>query len=223
MTESIARTSPIFQHLKSFAAVVCALLATVALGCEEGERRVTGAYEVKALQQFRSEKNDFLRRADDSPIPVGERASFPGLRYFPPDSAFVVPADYTPFADPESVSMMMTSGDPVTMLRAGRFSFTIEGEDVALTAYKNPKDPERLFLPFRDATNDSLTYWAGRYLDVPQKNGGEYLLDFNYAYSPYCAYNHAYACPVVPLDNILAVAIRAGEQVSVEYNDKQNR
>jgi hypothetical protein len=37
-------------------------------------------------------------------------------------------------------------------------------------------------------------------------------LDFNKAYNPYCAYNETYSCPLPPAENLLDVAIRAGEK-----------
>jgi hypothetical protein len=36
------------------------------------------------------------------------------------------------------------------------------------------------------------------------------IIDFNTAYNPYCAYNHKYSCPIVPLENDLNIEIRAG-------------
>ncbi|MBA3552146.1 MAG: DUF1684 domain-containing protein [Actinobacteria bacterium] len=41
---------------------------------------------------------------------------------------------------------------------------------------------------------------------------GRTLLDFNYAYNPYCAYNPGWRCPIPPIENHLTVAIRAGER-----------
>jgi hypothetical protein len=37
-----------------------------------------------------------------------------------------------------------------------------------------------------------------------------WTIDFNKAYNPYCAYNHNYSCPIVPLENDLEIAINAG-------------
>ena len=37
-------------------------------------------------------------------------------------------------------------------------------------------------------------------------------LDFNLAYSPFCAYNDAFACPLPPEENWLDVAVEAGER-----------
>ena len=55
------------------------------------------------------------------------------------------------------------------------------------------------------------TYGSGRYLDV-HSLGDELLLDFNYAYNPYCAYNERWSCPIPPAENRLDVPIEAGER-----------
>ena len=41
-----------------------------------------------------------------------------------------------------------------------------------------------------------------------------YLLDFNRAYNPYCAYNATYECPYPPPSNRLKVRIEAGERTT---------
>jgi uncharacterized protein (DUF1684 family) len=65
-----------------------------------------------------------------------------------------------------------------------------------------------IFVPFRDATagKDGGSYGAGRYLldtvkgsfhGTRRSSGAEqeFILDFNFAYNPSCAYNEAWACP----------------------------
>lgn len=70
-----------------------------------------------------------------------------------------------------------------------------------------------LFLAFADKTSAVETYGAGRYLDVKKVPGATSVtLDFNEAYNPYCAYNDWYSCPFPPKENILEVAIQAGEK-----------
>jgi uncharacterized protein (DUF1684 family) len=71
----------------------------------------------------------------------------------------------------------------------------------------------KLFLAFGDATSALETYGAGRYLDVQKVPGGKTItLDFNKAYNPYCAYNDTFSCPLPPPENLLKVAIKAGEK-----------
>jgi len=84
-----------------------------------------------------------------------------------------------------------------------------------LLATKQYKD--WLFVPFTDKTSGITTYANGRYIDLlitELENGKDYLLDFNKAYNPYCAYiSGMYNCPIPPAENDLPVAITAGEKI----------
>ncbi len=63
--------------------------------------------------------------------------------------------------------------------------FEVDGVPSAITLFRS--DRGDLFVPFRDATSGSETYGAGRYLEARSLGDGRTLLDFNYAYNPYCA------------------------------------
>ena len=52
----------------------------------------------------------------------------------------------------------------------------------------------------------------GRYLDIELIEDGRFLIDFNYAYNPYCAYNDRWSCPLPPQENRLGMRIQAGEK-----------
>ena len=74
---------------------------------------------------------------------------------------------------------------------------------------------DHLFIPFIDETCGDESYDNGRYIDltIPDIAQGTFLLDFNKAYNPYCAYvSNKYSCPGPPIENHLAVAIKAGEK-----------
>lgn len=83
---------------------------------------------------------------------------------------------------------------------------------VATAAGDVPSDG--YFVMLRDATSDAEeTYPAGRYLDVPPADArGETVLDFNRLYTPPCGYTSLATCPLPPAENVVAVAIRAGER-----------
>ena len=61
-------------------------------------------------------------------------------------------------------------------------------------------------------SNGKDSYEVGRFLDVPEPAGEEFVLDFNRCYNPLCNYSPAYNCPLPPLENILDIAISAGEK-----------
>ena len=46
----------------------------------------------------------------------------------------------------------------------------------------------------------------------PRASTSVVVVDLNYAYNPYCAYNPDWSCPIPPGENWLAVPIRAGEK-----------
>jgi hypothetical protein len=51
-------------------------------------------------------------------------------------------------------------------------------------------------------------------VDPKLQPDGHYLLDFNLAYNPACAFSDHYNCPLPTKANTLKVAIRAGEKDS---------
>ena len=48
---------------------------------------------------------------------------------------------------------------------------------------------------------------------------GRYVLDFNKAYNPACAFSDHYNCPIPSKANTLKFAIRAGEPPKVRFRD----
>ena len=70
--------------------------------------------------------------------------------------------------------------------RYARFSFCVDGQETSLTIYDTDFG---FFLPFVDALASIETYGAGRYLEPEALENGKFLVDFNLAYNPYCAYS----------------------------------
>ncbi len=163
------------------------------------------------LADFRRAKDDFFRRAHDSPLTPEQRRDFHGLSYFDEDPAFrfELALDETTAGGEEEVEM--SDGTTNRLRRAGTLRFQVDGADVALVAFE--QSPRELFIPFRDATSGKETYGAGRYAEAERLEGNRWLVDFNRAYNPYCAYNEKWRCPLPPQENRLAVAIGAGEKV----------
>jgi len=172
-------------------------------------------FDSAAVIQQRTEKDRFFRE-EGSPIPDEKRGSFTGLRYYPVNPALAFDLKLERFDQPQPFKMAATKGDVRPMRRIGKFSFTVYGKECTLSAFSSEKHPESIFVPFRDETGGTETYEVGRYLDLPVREDDRYLLDFNMAYNPYCAYNSGYTCPMVPLENVLKVPIRAGEMLPAE-------
>ncbi|QLG62880.1 DUF1684 domain-containing protein [Halorarum salinum] len=171
---------------------------------------------VEAVREHRRRKDEFLAEHPQSPIPSDRRAGFEGLPYFDPDPAYRVEAPLHEHDDPGEITVETTQNGERRYRNVGEFRFELDGGAVTLQAYRSPGDERRLWVPFRDATSGEGTYPAGRYLDLEdpadRTADGDWVLDFNGAYSPYCAYSEAYECPLVPTENWLDVAVEAGEK-----------
>jgi uncharacterized protein len=184
-------------------------------------RRVGDAYRLGSLAAWRDARGRLFREHPQSPVPPGERAAF-GLRWFPPDPDFRVPARIEP-ADGAALEIDTGGEDGVIRYRrVGTLRFRLGGRDCALTVLALVGYGSGLFVPFRDATSGSATYGGGRYLVDTAKgtDGGclevetgsrDVTLDFNYAYHPSCVYSPAWACPLAPPENRMPVAVTAGE------------
>ena len=162
------------------------------------------------LENFRAEKDDFFASHPQSPLTPLQTRTFEGLRYFDEDSSLRLEISVTPFAEREQIEIQTSTGDVRVYTRFARFQFTVDGQDAALTIYETEHG---FFLPFVDSLAGKETYPAGRYLDLEPLPGNRFLVDFNLAYNPYCAYNDKWSCPLTPFENRLKVPIRAGEKV----------
>jgi len=176
----------------------------------------SAADHIKNLEVERREKDHFFKEHPQSPIPWALRDAFTGLAYFPPDPKYRLNTKLVRYPKPEPITMVTSKGVPREMLKWGYFEFAIDGQARRLQAYKSVPKPgeheESLFVPFRDATSGKESYGAARYLDLPIAGTDEYVLDFNLAYNPYCAYSDDYVCPFPPRENWLDVRIEAGER-----------
>lgn len=142
---------------------------------------------------------------------------YKGLRYFPIDLAYRYELPLTPNPKPETVMIMSTVGNQRRAQRVGWFDFVVGKNAYRLEAVRllEPGVGESdISVLFRDATSDHDTYALGRYVDPKKLPNGNYVLDFNAAYNPACAFSDHYNCPIPPKANTLAVAIRAGEMDS---------
>lgn len=169
------------------------------------------------LERHRGTKDDYFRRAADTPLSGEAKAGFAGLDYWEPDPEFYFLGDLRRHANPEPFEIITTSGEQRPCERFGWVSFPIDGQTRTLQVYRLldiADEWEALLLPFRDATTGAETYPAGRYVDLEGPPGGPYVLDFNRAYNPSCAYGDVarFACPVTPPENRLDVRVEAGER-----------
>lgn len=166
------------------------------------------------LEQFRARKDKFFRTHANSPLLPEQQAAFNALHYYPedPELRFEVTLEAGDVSH-DPVEVETSTGEPKVFIPAGHVHLTIADQPVRLLVYKEP-GRGRYFLPFRDATSGLETYGAGRYLDPQETPNGTLIVDFNYAYNPYCAYGDRFSCPLPPFENWVKVPINAGERTS---------
>lgn len=164
----------------------------------------------------RTDKDRFMRDDPASPL-SGKVDSFPGLNYYPPDINYRVTARLEPVTEKQVRVLATSTGEQAQYLDYAWAVFELQDHEYRLLILEIMEmGPNRgkLFLAFADETSARETYGGGRYIDlkkVPAATSME--IDFNKAYNPYCAYNESYSCPLPPRENILTVAIPAGEKV----------
>jgi len=143
--------------------------------------------------------------------------AYKGLSYFPIDLNYCFELPLKRFPKPEKMTILSTRGNERAAERVGYVDFLAGDAPCRLEATRllepgSGQDDLSIF--FRDKTSGKETYGMGRYVDLKKLPNGNYLLDFNLAYNPACAFSDFYNCPVPPKSNTLKVAIRAGEKDS---------
>jgi uncharacterized protein len=178
-----------------------------------------------ALAHWRASREWLYREHAQSPVPAADRAAF-RARHFDHDPAlrFTVVVDPAPPPAPGALALELpnSGSDSLSFRRVGTVRLPFPAGEQQLSVFWLAGYAGGLFIPFRDATNGTETYGAGRYLVDAAKSadlGGDpaartLILDFNFAYQPSCAFDPRWACPLAPPENRLAVAVRAGERLA---------
>jgi len=192
--------------------VVAVVLASVLYAFVGGNDQ--SAY-VDEIKKEREEKDRFMRTSPESPFAADVKAFTP-LKYFPVDPRYKITASITPIQNKKMVVLATNDGNEQHYIEYAYADFDLDGfHNRLLILEVTDMGPFRgkLFLAFGDGTSAAETYGAGRYLDVSKTPGSNTIvLDFNKAYNPYCAYIEKYSCPFPPAENLLKVALRAGEK-----------
>jgi len=164
----------------------------------------------------RAERDRAFRENSDTPLLPEDLATFTGLDYWSADPKYRFVGDLEDYDEVERFEIATTAGKVRDCEKYGRVTFSVDGKRLTLQVYRLTDTGEGggLFLPFTDRTSGIETYPAGRYVDLQGEPGGLYVLDFNEAYNPSCAYGapERFACPVAPRENRLDVRIEAGER-----------
>ena len=149
----------------------------------------------------------------DSRSPRLREGPFPV--WFPPDPAARVEARLVRDPSMREEIVLSTRGNKRRALRLGELQFTLQGQPLALVALRLLEagtPAEQVSILFRDGTTGKESYPVGRYVDAERSGEQRYVLDFNRACNPACAFSPLYNCPIPPPENVLPVAVRAGER-----------
>ncbi|NHM07399.1 DUF1684 domain-containing protein [Flavobacterium sp. CYK-4] len=152
----------------------------------------------------------------ESPLTEEDLKQFKGLDFYPIAQKYAVLAQFVKAQNEKPFKMKTSTTRLPEYVKYGELHFELDGKKLKLNVYQNvelakkPGYEDYLFLPFSDLTCGKESYIGGRYIDMRFPKSDTVLIDFNTAYNPYCAYNHKYSCPIVPLENDLGVAILAG-------------
>lgn len=136
------------------------------------------------------------------------RKKFKGRTWFPIYKDLVLNAKWVALKNPKEIIVPDVLGNKSTEKVSGYVEFILAGKTIQL--YPNSMD-EGLFFVFRDGTSGRTTYGAGRFLSAALPQDGKVRIDFNKAVNPPCAFTHYATCPLPPKENIVSVAIEAGE------------
>ncbi len=166
-------------------------------------------YEAKTAES-RAEKNNFFK-GSYSPLTEEQKKEFTELQYYSINSDYHYSVKLKLFSLQEEVKIMTSKGEIQDYIKHGYIEFVVNSEKCVLTVFKQPHS-SYFFVPFKDKTSGKKTYGSGRYVELEHTSDDEYILDFNNAYNPYCAYNDQWVCPLTPSENILKVEILAGEK-----------
>lgn len=169
-----------------------------------------------AVEKFQKELNAEYADAKTSPLLPDDLAHFKSLDFYPINQKAFVVAKFIRTENEKPFEMPTTGARRPMYVKYGEAHFEMEGKKFKLNIYRNielsKKDEYKdyLFLPFSDQTSGKESYIGGKYIDLKIPVGNTIIIDFNQSYNPYCAYSYKYSCPKVPLENDLAIEIKAG-------------
>lgn len=132
--------------------------------------------------------------------------AFKGFENYAPNSDFIFEADFEYFSTSKSEPVASKLGVNDVANFIGKVQFQYDGTFYTLDV------GEQGWMMVGDATSGNTTYGGGRYMyiDLPETNG-KVTLDFNYLYNPPCRYSEYTTCLFPPRQNVLPIAIEAGE------------
>jgi uncharacterized protein (DUF1684 family) len=182
-------------------------------------RAIAETDPARASEVFRAGRDRMFREHPDSPIPARERERWTRASWFRYDPVWRTIGVAKPLAHAVTFDIPLAADGVTRCTRIAMVQFAVGAKPATLSLYWFEGYGGGLWLPFGDATNGVSTYGGGRYLYDTIKGADlgasakRFVLDFNFAYNPSCAYDDRWSCPLPPRENRLPFEVDAGERL----------
>jgi uncharacterized protein (DUF1684 family) len=170
--------------------------------------------------QFDSQREQWRAtfQGAESPLAEAQRAGAEGPEFFPFAPEWRLIGDFQRLGPASHlVELPATRSKTQGYFEYGRFPVASGADTVQLVVYRPVDHPDQYFIPFADGTSGADTYGGGRYVHLDSLDVHRWILDFNKAYNPYCAYDTSWICPLPPPANHLPFPVRAGMMAPKEH------
>jgi len=191
------------------------------IGCQKSYTKEEKQY-IAIIEKERAEKDKWMEESEYSPFNYKKKIEFHPLKYYDVDPEFIFKTKLYEFPKKDSLTIFGTKGEARPTIRFGYIKIYYGGKYYKINVYQSKSrqtdasgNPITYYsIWFTDRTTNNETYGVGRYLDferVEDKNF-IYIVDFNKAYNPYCAYSAEYSCAIPTKEDFIDLAIEAGEK-----------
>jgi len=191
-------------------------------------RRQTAALYARVREQpdlaaahalWREGRDQMMRSHPQSPLPAADSIRARGVPYWPYDPALRWTVRVEPVSRRQRLAID-TGPDRVTRLEQVGWVTFADPVRQRVALWQLDQYGGGLFLPLRDATAGTTSYGGGRFLLDTAKGadlgsvGRSLVIDLNFLYHPSCRYDGRWVCPLAPDDNVIDLAIPAGERLA---------
>jgi len=191
------------------------------IGCnnKNKEESVIKPLDESYLAEIKNErilKDSSMRYDTYSPFNRDPKAKYAKLKYYEPTSEFIFQSKLFRYDTIDTVDVYGTRGELRRVLKLGYVKLNYRDDEYRVNVYKAfGRDGTPYYsIWFTDKTTGKKTYGVGRYLDFEYKDDPDhiYVVDFNRAYNPYCAYSAEFTCPIPREEDYIDLTIKAGEK-----------
>lgn len=149
-----------------------------------------------------------IRLRDDESV---TQKKFTGIDRYAVDPHYKVESTFIPADSSRTIDVTNVLGQTHAQHSPGKLVFELQGKEYQLDVLEGGKD--EFFIIIADQTSGKETYGGGRFIYVKHPDANNHVtLDFNKAYNPPCVFTPYATCPLPPSQNVLDIAIQAGEK-----------